>query len=253
MLLTPITSLNMEPTRYFERTLFYDRNPAANEHYELCAEQVFEPDLAKTEISVCVQSHHDYGNIEVKTNRSKRARDSSNRETKVAIYERDGDASDDEGDGCSILSSASSTALPAAMDQRQEDSGPPSYPGPPKLTFNTLEHGDIETFAHRTRHDFRVFYLHQTHSFSRLRISKPGFETLTRSCRVFPRFSEYVTCFGRKNTESEIGPPPLKFRPLYTTNDNGYRAFGQSQVQPFWPASPSYLLGPRMRICSAIC
>src|SRR5690242_17508380 len=126
----------MEPTRYFERTLFYDRGPAANEHYELCADQVFEPDLTKTEIPVCVQSHHifDRGEIKDKSDRSKGAKDSSDSGAEAVVYGKDRIDSDDEGDSCSVFSSASSTALPAAMDQRQEDSRPPAYPGPPKLT-----------------------------------------------------------------------------------------------------------------------
>jgi hypothetical protein len=233
---THTASLTMDPTRYFERTLFYDRSPAANEHYELSAEQVFDSDYSKTAIPVCVQSHHiiERGEVEDRSgwNSLKLREEGSACKAKESVQASGGDASDDVGDSCSVLSNASSTALSIAMDQRQADSGPPAYPGPPKLIFRTLEHSDIEAFAYRTRHDFRVFYLQQqTHSFSRLRISKSGFETLMQSCHVFPRFNEYVTGFGRKNRESEVGPPPLKFRPLYAANDSGYRAFGKLEVQ----------------------
>ncbi|KAF2625280.1 hypothetical protein BU25DRAFT_397208 [Macroventuria anomochaeta] len=111
------------------------------------------------------------------------------------------------------------------MDQRQADSGPPLYPGPPKLVSSELGSSEIENFVKRTKYDFRVFYLRQKHSLNRLHITKADFETLLRLCHVFPRFNEYVIGFGRKSSESEVGPPPLKFRPLYTAHDNVYRGF----------------------------
>lgn len=226
----------MEPTRHFERTLFHDRSPAANEHYELSANNVFDADYSKTEIPVCVQSHHTIKHSEAggrsDCGTRKGTKEGSDSKYNLSKYESNIHASDDEDDNSSIFSQASSTALSTAIDQRQADFEPPIYPGPPKLTLSTLRHSEIEAFAHRTRHDFRVFYLqHQSHSFSRLRISKPGFETLMKSCHVFPRFHEYVTGFGRKSSESEVGPSPLKFRPLYTINNNGYRAFGRFQLR----------------------
>jgi hypothetical protein len=36
-----------------------------------------------------------------------------------------------------------------------------------------------------------------------------------------------VIGFGHKNSESEVGPPPLKFRPLCNSNSNSYQGFGR--------------------------
>lgn len=256
----------METTPYFERTLFYDRSPAANEYYEICADQVFETDPSKTRIAICVQSCenaiptqslkiekfpdlHDHKNsnrpeshektflndlfedveldphVRRLVSKNKRFPRTSCQEIPVSQC---GDrTSDRDDDNCSVSSEASSTALPIAMDQGQAESGPPLYPGPPRLMYGDLEPSEILSFTRRTKHDFRVFYLRQKHSFSRLQITKANFETLVRSCHVFPRFNEYVIGFGRKSSESEVGPPPLKFRPLY---GDIYRGFGASAL-----------------------
>ena len=62
---------------------------------------------------------------------------------------------------------------------------------------------------------------------SQLQVTKADFERLLRSCHAFPRFHEYVTGFGRKSNETEVGPPPLKCRDLFTTHENTYRGFGK--------------------------
>lgn len=221
----------MKATPYFQRTLFYDRSPAASEHYERCSGQIFESDPSATRIGVCFQicrNAPEYGEAKdtTKSHADKGSNGVLKHHQEISIHERLG-SSDDDADNSSILSVASSTALPIAMDQRQADSGPPLYPGLPKLVSSEFGSGEIESFVERTKHEFRVFYLRQRHSLSHLQITKADFETLVRSCHVFPRFSEYVTGFGKKGVESEVGPPPLKFRDLYTTGDSVYRGFGK--------------------------
>ncbi|XPT00658.1 hypothetical protein M3J09_009809 [Ascochyta lentis] len=247
----------MEATQYFKRTLFYDRSPAANEHYERSADWIFEKCPSKTQIAVHVQSCND------KTPWAEEKKSESlNKSRNKDIVENDKKEEHENGrllllhtrpnvqqeasggghsishekelpsgshrtldDSWSVSSEASSTALPSAMDQRQANSGPPLYPGLPKLAFIDITPAEIASFAELTRHDFRVFYLRQRHSYSRLQITKEDFERLLASCHVFPRFGEYVIGFGSKTSELEVGPPPLKFRPICTSRGNIYRGF----------------------------
>ncbi|KZM23619.1 hypothetical protein ST47_g5218 [Ascochyta rabiei] len=249
----------MEATEYFKRTLFYDRSPAANEYYERSAERIFEKNSSKTQIDVHVQFCNDdsqckgnnkdepSGNLKhtgvFENHREKEHRNGQRLPLQTGpdvqhaadggghsiSYEKDspsgGHRTSDEDDSWSLSSQTSSTALPSGMDQRQADSGPPLYPGLPKLAFTDIKPSEIESFVERTKLDFRVFYLRQRHSYSRLQITKEEFERLLASCHVFPRFSEYVIGFGIKTSELEVGPPPLKFRPICTSYGNQYRGF----------------------------
>lgn len=249
----------MEASRYFERTLFYDRGPDVDEYYENSADQIFEKDVSKVQIEVRLQPCSDgaQGQLEVEDNHyGKQRYDSDFEERKVPSVRESSsgpikrarsisimknqrsttsnigvdtdDNVDTDDDGSSMISLASSTALPSAMDQRQGECDPPLYPGPPKLAKHYLAPGDIETFVKATKSDFRVFYLRQRHSFSQLQITKEAFERLLIACRVFPRFNEYVIEFGRKKNETEVGPPPLKYRSICTTTSNLWRGFGTS-------------------------
>jgi hypothetical protein len=69
-------------------------------------------------------------------------------------------------------------------------------------------------------------YLRQRHSHARIQLTKELFEQLLKACHVFPRFNEYIIGFGSKNSEAEVGPPPLKFRPLCEAQGNKYHGFG---------------------------
>ncbi|KAH7359966.1 hypothetical protein BKA66DRAFT_573713 [Pyrenochaeta sp. MPI-SDFR-AT-0127] len=251
----------METSRYFERTLFYDRSPAADEYYERSADLIFEKDVLKARIEVRYQpsnvdSRHRKLGIRKAYLCKERARkeplgsedseavssklDQPISEAKDERYQLDYnqgsgrlfrlDDSSDSDDAKSLSSKASSTALPNALDQRQGDFVPPMYPGLPKLTIETLDPSNIADFVQRTKNDFRVFYLRQRHSHSRIQITKQIFEQLLQLCNVFPRFNEYLIGFGNKGSDSEVGPPPLKFRPLYTARSNLYRGFECSYI-----------------------
>ena len=201
----------METTRYFERTLFYDRSPATDEYYERAADTIFEKDPSKTRIAVLVQSCNDIAqceaanndkDLQLPTNSEKfnlceedesltipnalpQARSDAPSTAKGNHYftygeastSRDGETSDNEDAG-SASSQASSTAFSSAMDQSQPNSVPPLYPGVPKLICIDVLPSDVENFALRTRRKFRVFYLRQRHSHSRLQITKRDFENL---------------------------------------------------------------------------
>ena len=230
-----------------------------DEYYENSADRIFEKDVSKVQIEVRLQPCSDgaQGQLEVEDNHyGKQRYDSDFEERKVPSVRESSsgpikrarsisimknqrsttsnigvdtdDNVDTDDDGSSMISLASSTALPSAMDQRQGECDPPLYPGPPKLAKHYLAPGDIETFVKATKSDFRVFYLRQRHSFSRLQITKEAFERLLIACRVFPRFNEYVIEFGRKKNETEVGPPPLKYRSICTTTSNLWRGFGTS-------------------------
>lgn len=247
----------METSRYFERTLFYDRSPAADEYYARSADSIFEKDSRRSRIEVRVQTSLDVSYYErdkedgttTGAKEETEAKDSelppkhvgpADSKTESRGCEKDlqstvkdatlrterGHDSDSE-DAWSLSSRASSTALPTALDQHR-GSCPPTYPGPPKLTVVDLDTATVQSFIKRTKNDFRVFYLRQRHSYSRLQITRELFEQLLKSCHVFPRFNEYLIGFGLKNSESEVGPPALKFRPLCESYSNNYHGFGAS-------------------------
>ncbi|KAF2692086.1 hypothetical protein K458DRAFT_9680 [Lentithecium fluviatile CBS 122367] len=252
----------MDTSRYFERTLFHDRSPAADEYYARSAESVFETNPEQCKIEVRIQSSLDASYYEAKAENGassslkdgieinagasapyndrsadlKAAFSDCRKETASKIKctrnaEVDESLStDSDSDGTwSLSSKASSTALSSALDQHQGPC-PPTYPGPPKLNVVELDAGKVQSFVRRTKGDFRVFYLRQRHSYSRLQITKELFEQLLTSCHVFPRFNEYLIGFGLKTSESEVGPPPLKFRPLCSSHNNSYHGFECSYI-----------------------
>lgn len=248
----------METSAYFERTLFYDRSPAADEYYERSADLIFEKDTRRTQIEVRYQPTGDYDqtlqvheeqscgqdpsiskNAEIQSLSFQGAdfRISINGSVKLhygtkAIETEGGNRALDPDEACesdsdsSTTSKASSTALPSGLDQWQGEAVPPTYPGLPKLKVVTLDASNIPEFVKWTKNSFRVFYIRQRHSYSRIQITKRLFEQLLKSCNVFPRFNEYLIGFGIKQNENEVGPPPLKFRALSTSNGNTYRGFG---------------------------
>jgi hypothetical protein len=250
----------METSSYFERTLFYDRSPAAEEYYLRSAECIFEKDPGHSKIEVRVQSSIDasyYGkrqdvrflDLEKKAGDPNSFKVSPKRtdlldtksgstrdgpqpvsKSKVAYTVIADDAYDSESDyAWSLSSRASSTALSTGLDHHQ-GSLPPTYPGPPRLTIIDLEPGSLRNFTKQTKHEFRVFYIRQRNSYSRLQITKELFEELLRYCQVFPRFNEYVIGFGARNSETEVGPLPLTFRPLCEVRSNRCHGFGMCQT-----------------------
>lgn len=251
----------METSEHFERALFYDRSPNARSHYESSARQVFEEALRETHIEVRVKSCSRFGKptvdkplqsqdsvgerrysggldpkirIDNQSDLEKSLRPeavraggypSVNERTKPSSFPSESTVADLE-DVLLVSKRASSPALPPIIDQSEGSSGPPLYPGRPTLTVLQLAQADIEGFVHQTENDFRVFFLRQVHSYDRLLVTKGAFESLLDSCNVFPRFTEYVTGLGRKRSESEVGPPPLKFRLLRPAQDEMYHGFG---------------------------
>jgi hypothetical protein len=250
----------METSSYFERTLFYDRSPAAEEYYLRSTECIFEEDPGHSKIEVRVQSSIDasyYGKNQdvrcVGLEKKAGCRNSSKippkitnlldaksgsphndpqpvKKSKAAYTVIGDDAYDSESDyAWSLSSKASSTALSTRLDHHQ-GSLPPTYPGPPRLTIIDLEPGNLRNFTKQTKHEFRVFYIRQRNSYSRLQITKELFEELLRYCHVFPRFNEYVIGFGTRNSEVEVGPLPLTFRPLCEVRSNRCHGFGMCRT-----------------------
>ncbi|KAF2184449.1 hypothetical protein K469DRAFT_709209 [Zopfia rhizophila CBS 207.26] len=226
----------METSRYFERTLFYDRSPAADEYYERSANTIFETDPKRSKIEIRIQSCKSLALFDRKatglSGKELELRDeTSNIPGKSAIEEGDFPWVKEDTDSQTISSVASSTYIETGLDQYRGDPDPPVYPGPSKLTvININDTGRLRDFVQETKSDFRVFYLRQRHSYSRVQVTKELFEQLLKSCRVFPRFNEYMIGFGQKDSESEVGPPPLKFHPLCESKDNQYRGFECSYI-----------------------
>lgn len=252
----------MGASRYFERTLFYDLSPAAEEFYERSADTIFVKDQNQSQVEVRVQSSIDalfYDRMQstVKVFRPKTKKnneqDPSCIATKECRLEQEvlqqknfsraendsqdtlsirydfGDA-DVNDDASSLSSKASSTGPPTALDHHRGAS-PPIYPGPPKLTKIDLDINLLRNFVRHTQHCFRVFYVRQKTSFSRLQVTKNIFEELLGSCHVYPRFKEYVIGLGWKSSDSEVTPLHLKFRPLCASQDQGYYGFGTNHYE----------------------
>lgn len=249
----------METSSYFERTLFYDRSPAAEEYYTRSAETIFERDPKLSKIEVRVQSSIDAsyykkkrGNVvqgleediadkritgeqlnhtELSDTKCQSGQGELQPTTKSQVshtVDLDDTYDSDSDYSWSLSSRASSTALSTGLDQHQ-GSLPPTYPGPPRLTIVDLEPDSMREFTKQTRHDFRVFYIRQRNSYSRLQITRALFEELLNRCHVFPRFNEYVIGFGSRDSETEVGPPPLTFRPLCEVHSNRYHGFGMQR------------------------
>jgi hypothetical protein len=184
----------MQTSRYFERTLFYDRSPAADEYYKRSASLIFEKDSARSVIEVRLQPSSDVSLVQEaqKSNESKHDAKSGahfrvvsqkkpekgprHTENSECTKSRRDSFSDDE-DTWSLSSKASSTAVPIGIDEHRGGS-PPSYPGIPKLAVVTLDGdvGRLQDFikvsqmtviyqtplrccAQKTNEDFRVLYV----------------------------------------------------------------------------------------------
>ncbi|KAF9738813.1 hypothetical protein PMIN06_004535 [Paraphaeosphaeria minitans] len=247
----------MNTSSYFERALFYDRSPAAEEYYTRSCATIFEEDPSRTNIEVRVQSSIDvsyYGKKQGLSNLENKPEDAGSSlffsrttklpdekgppqgdplpasKTDVTYKVKVDDAYDSDSDyAWSLSSKASSTALATGLDQHH-GSLPPTYPGPPRLTVIDLEPSKLRSFTKQTKTEFRVFYIRQRNSYSRLQITKELFEELLRCCHVFPRFNEYVIGFGARDSETEVGPPPLTFRPLCEIRSNRYHGFECSYI-----------------------
>jgi hypothetical protein len=157
----------METSRYFERTIFYDRSPAADEYYARSAERIFEEDPKLAKIEVRLQSSSDVSMYDRNVDQTWKEKPEDLLPKRVAManlkvlpldlntkppttqgntpYPLDDDDDDDDDDARSTSSRASSTAIPAALDERRV-SGPPLYPGPPKLTVIDLELSRLQDF-----------------------------------------------------------------------------------------------------------
>jgi hypothetical protein len=152
----------METSRYFERTIFYDRSPAADEYYARSAERIFEEDPKLAKIEVRLQSSSDVSIYDRNVDHTWKEKPEDLLPKHVVManlkvspldlntkppttQDNTPYPLDDDDDAWSTSSRASSTALPAALDERQV-SGPPLYPGPPKLTVIDLDLSRLQDF-----------------------------------------------------------------------------------------------------------
>ncbi|ORY12265.1 hypothetical protein BCR34DRAFT_564134 [Clohesyomyces aquaticus] len=156
----------METSRYFERTLFYDRSPVADEYYERSSDSIFENDPQLSRIEVRIQSSNDLvlfdreGGADIKSEKIQEELEvheqKSSWDATITDEKFDSKRGEQDVDACTVSSVASSTALPTALDQRRGGSAPPTYPGPPKLAIIDLDLSKLHEFVKATTHDFRV-------------------------------------------------------------------------------------------------
>jgi hypothetical protein len=161
----------MEVSQYFERTLFYDRSPAADEYYERSASLIFENDISGCRIEVRYQSCRatlEHATVHPEddwtTKRDKKSSEGNRTEKSIfdEIISGDGNKVYDSDGSCS--SRASSTELPDALDQRRGEHNPPLYPRPNTISGFSMFARDIRIVDYRLQRKYsRSSSDHATH------------------------------------------------------------------------------------------
>lgn len=112
-----------------------------------------------------------------------------------------------------------SSLRPSLLDQSRcsslDEDPPPTYDDSPGLLRqDILDLEDVKKIEMETRCRFRVCFIRQTNSMSRLSVTRELFEAFMLHFQVLPQFWEYVLLFGAKFCEDEMSPPQLRFRRL---------------------------------------
>ncbi|KAH5568152.1 hypothetical protein HBI25_052550 [Parastagonospora nodorum] len=84
----------------------------------------------------------------------------------------------------------------------------------PSLSIIDLDVNKLARFIQVTSRQFRIFFIRQDDSHSRLQISKEVFAVLAGELQLYPQLREFLVDFKWKLRETEVGPPRINFRPL---------------------------------------
>lgn len=117
---------------------------------------------------------------------------------------------------CRIDSDCSSVR-PSPLDRSRcsylNEDPPPTYDNSPGLLRQDIRDiKDVQQIETETRQGFRICFIRQVNSMSRLLVTRKLFEAFMLHFRVLPQFWEYVLLFGAKFAENEMSPPQLRFR-----------------------------------------
>lgn len=229
----------MQTSTYFQRTLFYDQSPATEEYFLRVSEKLFEDDEKGSRMEARIFEHHDEAYSDTLRDAVKNPQllqesgTSIEGEKKYTYVEQKAYGTEPlalslESTPDNVFYDTDSTTGPApAIDQHSPiRSSPPGYVSRARLiSHNITNRHTLRDLVARTKHIFRVFFLRQRTSYSRIQVTKSLFDTLLTCCHVFPRFKEFMVGFGVRYSEQEIGPPRLQFSPLYSRQDKKCHGF----------------------------
>lgn len=180
----------MGPSTYLEQILYYDQCSVTDETFEKSAYAIFEKVEAKPSIQIWVQTHD------------------SNSSSAAYIYVQKGPIE--------LNVEAASCPSPPVDHCRFPAWEPPHYVGSHGLHRQYVSNShELQNIVSTSSSCFRICFISQRHSYSRLNITRELFEALISEFHIFPRFKEFVLLFGAKCREYEIGPPRMRFRPLF--------------------------------------
>ncbi|KAL2047080.1 hypothetical protein N7G274_001099 [Stereocaulon virgatum] len=184
----------MKTSPYFEQVLFYGQSAANDQFFEDRSEDLFQ--LPGKESFVEIHDQLPW------------PQEAPNGSSFLNSQKRDD----------SMLSDDFSSVPSSPLDQcLYLDEGPPRYVEFPGLRWHTARDSqDLKQIAEETRNNFRICFIRQRHSHSRLLVTRELFEALMSELHVLPRFREFVLLFGAKHGENELEPPQLRFRRLQT-------------------------------------
>ncbi|MCJ1242727.1 hypothetical protein MMC14_010736 [Varicellaria rhodocarpa] len=192
----------MKTSRYLNETLFYNPSPATDQFFEEKSVKLFEPHDENSYLDIYVQPKpEDVSEDESRPN-----------EMVWTPHPRKG-----------LESSCSSPREPKlGIDQTHYLlRNLPIYDESPGLErmLTVSDPKVLSRIVQASKRRFRVCFVCQRHSYSRLQVTRDLFETLMYELSILPRFKEFVLLFGAKSGDNEIGPPHMMYRRLMTDSN----------------------------------
>lgn len=187
----------MTISQYLEEILFRDQSLATTELFDVKANQLFEQSFEKSSVDIIVQIPHDIKQRDIFQESFRSSLNSCCRARLSYDLRRE--------------------PLEPSSPAQQSDSDFPVIVGPQgsqRCTYRVRERAHLAKVAASSKGLFKVCFIRQRNSLSRLSITRDLFESLMLEIHIFPRFLEFVLLFGAKLGENEIGPPQMRFRRL---------------------------------------
>ena len=192
---------SVRPPTYLEEILFKNQSSNADDLFESLAGQLFEASDDGSFVEICIQERHEG-------------------QSKYGVR-FDGWPAKDDLEISDIDFSCRGI--------------PPERPSPPETVKLFLDRGlpkvsplhvgendiylytacepmELGNIAARSRDAFRICFVRQRQPNSRLLMSRELFETLMSTFDIFPRFRDFVACFGVRQIDAGVAPPQLRFR-----------------------------------------
>lgn len=204
--LNMIHMANVKPSRYLEEILFKAQSAAAEQFFEKLSSQLFEASSGGSFVEICVQERNES--------------DMSHGTRFYAWLNKDGSEMSDIDFSCRGISPESHSPLEAVKVILDTGSSevPSRYMGENGIFLHTACNPmELNNIAMKSQDMFRICFVRQRHTNSRLLMSRKLFDTLISTFEIFPRFREFVAYFGSSQIDAGEGPPQLCFR-IITTN-----------------------------------